>query len=383
MHYAIVNGRVVMPHRILENRVVVVDAGKIVDVADTVPEGAQVIDAKGLLVAPGFIDVHIHGSMGADVMDGTTDAIETIALAIAQNGTTSFLPTTMTMDKESVYQSLEVIRDLQSKVNQYKGAQVLGAHLEGPFINAEYKGAQNEAFIVAPDDKWIFDFSDVIKLVTYAPELDLDLAFTKKVKAETDITLSIGHSAATYEQAIHAIEWGCSHITHLFNGMAPLHHRAPGIIGAALTTNVFTELIADKIHVDESLFQFVLTNKGAERIVLITDSMRAGCMKEGIYDLGGQKAHVENGSVRLSDGSLAGSVLTLNQAVHHIYEYTSASLCEAIHMASLNPAKSIGMDATKGSLEPGKDADIIFLDDDFKCHKTFVKGELVYERQAT
>ena len=375
---AIVNGRIVLPSKIIENKILVIDGGMIKAITDTMPEGTEVIDAKGHLVAPGFVDVHIHGSMGADAMDGTTEAIELIASGIAQNGTTSFLPTTLTMERKDIYKSLEVIRTLQRK--KIAGAEVLGAHLEGPFINAKYKGAQNETFIVEPDYEWIDDFSDVIKLITYAPELDYELTFTKKVKAETDITLSIGHSDATYEQAKEAIDCGCSHITHLFNGMAPLHHRAPGIIAAALTTDVFTELIADKIHVDCHLFQFVLNNKGSDRVVLITDSMRAGCMKEGIYDIGGQSAHVSNGAVRLEDGSLAGSVLTLNQAVRHFYENTDATLPEVIHMASLNPATSIKMDHLKGSLEIGKDADIIFLDDDFNCQMTIVKGDIAYNQ---
>jgi len=375
---AIINGRIVLPKEVVENKVLVICEGKIAAITDTIPEDAQVIDAKGLLVAPGFVDVHIHGSMGADVMDGTRDAVELIASGIAQNGTTSFLPTTLTMSRDAIYQSLEVIRELQGK--QLLGAEVLGAHLEGPFINAKYKGAQNEAFIVAPDEEWIFDFTDIIKLVTYAPELDPDLAFTKKVKTETEVTLSIGHSDATYEQAIDAIKCGCSHVTHLFNGMEPLHHRKPGIIGAALITDVFTELIADKIHVNQHLFQFVLNNKGNDHVVLITDSMRAGCMKDGIYDLGGQDVHVKDGQARLENGSLAGSVLTLNQAVRHFYENTDATLSEAIHMASLNPATSIKMTHRKGSLEIGKDADIIFLDEKFNCHMTFVNGDVVYEK---
>jgi len=375
---AIVNGRIVLPKEIVKNKILVIEAGKIVGMTDAVPEGAEVIDAKGHLVAPGFVDVHIHGSMGADVMDGTMDAIELIAAGIARNGTTSFLPTTLTMGRETIYQALEVVRKVQGE--QLAGAQVLGAHLEGPFINTKYKGAQNEAFVVAPDVEWVRDFADVIKLITYAPELDCELAFTRKVTAETKITLSIGHSDATYEQVIEAIAGGCSHVTHLFNGMAPLHHRAPGIIGAALTRDVFTELIVDKVHVDQGLFQFVLNNKGSERIVLITDSMRAGCMEDGIYDIGGQEARVASGAVRLDDGSLAGSVLTLNQAVRHFYESTDATLSEVIHMASLNPAKSIKVDDSKGSLESGKDADIIFLNDDFDCQMTFVNGVVVYEK---
>ena len=374
---AIVNGKIVTPQEVLSHKVLVFDRGKIIDICNEVPHGAEIIDAKGMIVAPGFVDVHIHGSMGYDVMDGTVTAVKAISAGIAKYGTTSFLPTTMTMGKALIYQSLEVIRGLQGE--KMAGAQVLGAHLEGPFINTTYKGAQNATFVVAPDYEWIHDFSDVIKLVTYAPEMDPHFEFTKKVKAETGITLSIGHSNATYKQALAAIDEGCSHVTHLFNGMPSLHHRDPGIVGAALTTDVFTELIADKVHVSEHLFQFVLDNKGVEHVVLITDSMRAGCMKAGTYDLGGQKAHVCEGVARLSDGTLAGSVLTLNKAVNHFYEETNATLPEVFRCASLNPATSINIDDHKGSLEIGKDADIICLDEAFNCHLTIVCGEIVYK----
>ena len=374
---AIINGRIITPKGIIDDHMLVVDEGKIKEIATVKPEGVEIIDAMGQYVSPGFVDVHIHGSMGVDVMDGEETAIGLIASGIAKNGTTSFLPTTLTMDKEDVYKALEVVRRLKGVT--LPGAEVLGAHLEGPFINVKYKGAQNEAFVVAPDYQWIADFSDVIKLVTYAPEMDQDLAFTKKVKAETDVTLSIGHSDASFEEAKAAIGCGCSHVTHLFNGMPPLHHRSPGVIGAAFLTDVFTELIADKIHVNEDLFQLVLNNKGCDRVVLITDSMRAGCMKDGVYDLGGQAAYVENGAARLACGSLAGSVLTLNKAVKHFYEETDATLVEAIHMASLNPATSIKVADKKGSIEIGKDADIILLDEAFNCQLTMVKGEIVHD----
>jgi len=374
---AIINGKIVTPTDVLESKVLVIHDGEIIEIADVAPVDADLIDAKGFIVAPGFVDVHIHGSMGADVMDGTVDAIKTIASGIARYGTTSFLPTTLTMAQADVYKSLEAVRNLQGEA--LVGAEVLGAHLEGPFINVKYKGAQNEAFVAAPDYEWIKDFSDVIKLVTYAPEMDPDFEFTKAVKAETGVTLSIGHSDASYELASRAIENGCSHMTHLFNAMTGLHHRDPGIVGAALIHDVFTELIADKVHVSEYLFQFLLDNKGEGRIVLITDSMRAGGMKNGVYDLGGQEATVKDGVARLVDGTLAGSVLTMNQAVRNFYEHTDATLFEVIRLASLNPATSIHVSDRKGSLEVGKDADIIFLDDAFNCHLTLVRGEVVYQ----
>lgn len=375
---AIVNGKIVRPTGILEDAVLVVSQGVISGIFDDVPAGAQVIDAGGLFVAPGFVDVHIHGSMGHDVMDQDEAGLKAIAKGIAANGTTSFLPTTLTMDRTDVYGALENIRKLKDEA--IEGAHILGAHLEGPFINVKYKGAQNPAFIVPPDFSWIEDFKDVVKLVTYAPEMDEGFAFTKEVKEKTDVTLSMGHTDATYKQACAAIDCGCSHVTHLFNAMTPLHHRDPGVVGAALMKDVYTEFIADTIHVDKDLFQLVKDAKGKDKIVLITDSMRAGCMKDGAYDLGGQVAHVKDGAARLENGSLAGSVLTLNQGVRHFYENSDATFVDAIHMASLNPATSIKVADKKGSLEVGKDGDIIFLDESFACHFTMVRGEVVYER---
>ncbi len=200
------------------------------------------------------------------------------------------------------------------------------------------------------------------------------------MKEKTDITLSIGHTNATYDQAIEAIENGVSHVTHLFNAMSPLHHRDPGVVGAALTSNCYCEMIADKIHINKNLFQFVLDNKGKHKVVLITDSMRAGCMKDGKYDLGGQDVYVKDGAARLESGNLAGSVLTLNKAVYNFLQNTNATLTEAIHMASLNPATSIGVANHKGSLEIGKDADIAIFDNDMNCHLAISEGRVIFNQ---
>ena len=200
------------------------------------------------------------------------------------------------------------------------------------------------------------------------------------MKEKTDITLSIGHTNATYDQAKEAFSLGCSHVTHLFNAMTPLNHRKPGVVGAALTSDVFTELIADTIHVNKQLFQFVLDNKGKEKMVLITDSMRAGCMKDGQYDLGGQSVFVKDGAARLESGHLAGSVLTLNKAIYNFLKNTNATVAEVIHMASLNPATSIGVSDRKGSLEIGKDADIAIFDEKMNCYLSIVEGREVYNQ---
>ena len=204
--------------------------------------------------------------------------------------------------------------------------------------------------------------------------------FTKEVKEKTDITLSIAHTNATYEEAISAIKFGASNITHLFNAMTPLNHREMGVVGAALTSNVYCEIICDNIHINPALFQFVLNNKGKDKVILITDCMRAGCMPDGKYDLGGQDVFVKDGAARLAAGNLAGSVLNLNKAVYNFMKKTNLSLNEAINLASLNPAKSINMDDRKGSLEINKDADIAIFNDEMDCYMTVSQGEIIFNK---
>ena len=374
---AIINGKLVTPKGILRNKVLVFNE-RIKEFRDNVPTNCHVIDAKGMYVTPGLIDVHVHGSCGADTMDQTVEAIKLISQGIAKNGVTSFLPTTMTMSREDIYGALDIVRECMNKT--LNGAKVLGAHLEGPFINAIYKGAQPERYIIKPSYDFIKEYTDVIKLVTYAPEMDDNYSFTKEVKEKTDITLSIGHTNATYNQAKQAFACGCSHVTHLFNAMTPLNHREPGVVGAALTSDVFTELIADTIHVNQELFQFILDNKGKDKMILITDSMRAGCMKDCKYDLGGQEVIVKDGAARLSSGTLAGSVLTLNKAIYNFFQNTDATFDEVIHMGTLNPATSIGVSDFKGSLEIEKDADIAIFDEEMNCYLSIVEGREVYNK---
>ncbi|WP_297135833.1 N-acetylglucosamine-6-phosphate deacetylase [Terrisporobacter sp.] len=374
---AIINGKIIKESEILENKVIVFN-DKIIGLYDKVPEGADIIDARGMYVSPGLIDIHVHGSCNCDVMDKSVDAIKTIGNGIKANGVTSFLPTTMTMSKEDIHEALDTIRE--SMNIKYNGAQVIGAHLEGPFINNKYKGAQSDEFIQVPNFPFIEDYVDIIKIISYAPEVDKNFNFTKEVKEKTDITLSIAHTNATYEEAISAIKFGASNITHLFNAMTPLNHREMGVVGAALTSDVYCEIICDNIHINPELFQFVLNNKGKDKVILITDCMRAGCMPDGKYDLGGQDVFVKAGAARLAAGNLAGSVLNLNKAVYNFMKKTNLSLNEAINLASLNPAKSINMDDRKGSLEINKDADIAIFNDEMDCYMTVSQGEIIFNK---
>lgn len=373
----IINGKIILENEILENKVLVFDE-KIVDILDEAPNNCEIIDAQGKYVSPGFVDIHIHGNMGRDTMDATEEAITTIAKSIVRHGVTSFLPTTMTMDKESVYNALDAVKDLMGCGEGR--AEILGAHLEGPFINQKYKGAQNEAFIINPSYEFVENYKDVIKVITYAPEQDENFEFTKEVVKNTDIALSIGHSKATFKQAREAINLGARNITHLFNGMTPLNHRNPGVVGAGLTSDVYCEIIADTIHISKDLFQFILDNKGEDKIILVTDSIEAGGLEDGEYSLGGQKVIVKDSQARLESGSLAGSVMPLNKMVYNFLNNTDLDMRKVVRLAAINPAKSIRIDKTKGSIEIGKDADITLIDEDVNCYMTINKGKIVYKK---
>lgn len=373
---AIINGKILLRNEILEGKNIIFD-DKIINITDEIPKDCEIIDANNNFVSPGLIDIHIHGNMGKDTMEGTDEAIDTISKSIARHGVTSYLPTTMTMDEESITKALESIKRGMNR--NIKGAKVIGAHLEGPFINKIYKGAQNGNYIVNPSYELVKKYEDVIKVITYAPEEDKNLEFTKDIKRNTNIVLSIGHSAATFIEARDAIRLGASNITHTFNGMTGLNHRDPGVVGAALTTDTYCEFICDTIHITKDLFQFILDSKTKDKVVLITDSMEAGGLENGTYSLGGQAVIVKDGAARLESGSLAGSVSSLNSMVRNFYKNTNLKLNEAVHLASLNPARSIGIDEYKGSLDIGKDADITIFDENLNCKMTISNGEIIFK----
>ncbi len=371
------NGKCILPDGILENFILAFD-DKICGFTDKVPEGAQVIDANGGYVAPGLVDIHIHGYLGEDTSDGSADGIFKMANGVMKNGVTSFCPTTMTVSMDEINKALNVVRSLKEKSKSWEGAEILGVNLEGPFINPKKKGAQAEAHIKKPDAKFVIDNSDIICLATMAPEMEGGCDSIREITESSGVIVSVGHTDATFEETLDGIRAGATHITHLFNAQTPLHHRNPGVVGAALQENVTTELIADAFHVHKGVFELLARVKG-DNLVLITDCTRAGGMPDGEYTLGGQSIFVKGVQCLLEDGTIAGSVLKLNDAVKNFRDNTSLPLWKVVAAASLNPARAIGVSDCKGSLEVGKDADIIITDGDFNIVKTIIGGEIKYE----
>ena len=376
---AILNGKIVLPDRVVEGSALLFEE-KILGVvpAAEVPAEAQVIDAAGNLVIPGLIDMHIHGYLGEDASDGSFEGIRTMAEGVAKNGVTGFLPTTMTVSYDELRAAFAQIRRgmAESVKSDWQGAQILGVNAEGPFINPSKKGAQAGEHIRPGDADFLKENLDVIRVFTIAPEMPGNMDCIREMAGRT--LISMGHTAATYDQAAAAIDAGVGHVTHLFNAQTPLMHRDPGVVGAALTDDrVSCELIADTFHVSRHLFPLVSRMKG-DKLVLITDCTRAGGLEDGEYTLGGQPIFVKGIECRLADGTIAGSVLKLNAAVRNLLENSSLKLWEAVNAASLNPAKRIGVDAAKGSLESGKDADIVLCDCDFNIRRTILGGRTIY-----
>ncbi len=382
---AIVNGTIVTPQGEQKGSLLFDERIQAI-IPENAPLGVSVeelIDATGLYVVPGLIDLHIHGYLGEDTSDGSEEGVRLMAKGLLANGVTSFLPTTMTVSWPEIEAALNTVRKLkpESRTAAFDGSEILGVHAEGPFINPERKGAQAADNILAPDADKIIPHKDIIKILAMAPEMPGGMECIKKVTEETDIVVAIGHTSATYEQAVEAIHAGASHITHTFNAQTPLTHRAPGVVGAALLHDVTAELIADNFHIHPELFNLMYRMKG-DRLVLITDCTRAGGLKDGEYTLGGQPIFVKGIECRLKDGTIAGSVLKLNNAVKNYQQGTGMPLYEAVNAATLNAARAIQVDEHKGSLEAGKDADIVLMDNDFTVHKTIVRGTVKYTRGA-
>ena len=443
---AIINGRLVLSDKVLDGCALLFNK-KIIGIVsrETLDRAWQnekswqgeplgLVDAEGAYVSPGFINLHIHGCAGADVMDAREDTLSVMSNFLVKTGVTSFLPTTMTCEFPLINKALEQIRrhmtvmvrrrdekheppltsvnksnispgEVKGACSETKdaaqcvidgipkqkssvqtklpGAKVLGAYLEGPFISSAYKGAQKEEYIAEADFSLIEDFADVIKVAVLAPETlrkqPEKIAEFMAGCAENKIIVSLGHSAADYDEAVQAIKAGASHVTHLCNAMTGLHHRLPGLVGAALDTDATCELIADDLHVHPAVQRIIYRTKGAAELELITDSMRACGLPEGISELGGQTVYVKDGEARLADGTIAGSVVTMNRAMANFRKNTGASIPEVVRMVTENQAQELGLFEKIGSLCPGAAADITIFNEDFTVLYTFVDGVEVYK----
>lgn len=372
---------IVLPDRTVRGKALLFDRSVIGIVDETdIPSGAEVISAHGCYVFPGLVDVHIHGYLNQDASDGSPEGIRMMAEGVMKNGVTTFLPTTMTVSMEEIETALNVVRSLQEESRTWKGAYLAGVNTEGPFINVNKKGAQAAEHIRTPDADWVIANQDIIKLCTIAPETEGGLAAIRKIRENSTVRVSVGHTDATFEETMQAFDCGATEVTHLFNAQTGLHHRKPGVVGAALTADVYTELIGDTFHVHAGLYPLIAKCKG-EKLILITDCTRAGGMPDGEYTLGGQKIYVKGIQCLLEDGTIAGSVLKLNDAIRNVVAHTDLPLHTVVAAASLNPARAIGLDATKGSIEVGKDADLVIVDRDFCVKKTIIQGDIRYETE--
>jgi N-acetylglucosamine-6-phosphate deacetylase len=381
------NGAVVLPDTVLFKSDVLVKDGKIAEVGPDLqlPRGAELINATGRNIAPGFIDLHIHGAVGHMFEFSDCDGYAEIASTLAKFGATGFLATLAVMPHESTLAAINTAGEFSAR--DAVGAKMLGIHLEGPYLNPEMAGAQIVSAMRKPSLEELGQYINVsgslLKIMTLAPELDGALELISSLR-EHGIVAAAGHSNATFEQIRKAVGAGLTHISHTYNAMRGLHHREPGVVGAALAMDLLTtELICDGHHVAPAAVSVALRCKPRDKVVLITDAVAALGLPEGDHDFLGMPVTVKDGAVRLKHSdNLAGSVLTLNVAIKNIFQwFGTIPLREIFMMASLNPAKAIGIEGAKGQIAAGKDADIILMDENFNVTLTMVEGRIVYRQQ--
>lgn len=380
------NGNLLAHRQIREGAIVIHDktiafAGPLTELPQTIRgisvNDLAVIDANGAFIAPGLIDLHIHGCYGVDFMEEGSQALTVMSEYLASQGVTAFLPSTLTASPTKTRTVVEQLASFTSPK-----AKAIGLHLEGPYINYKRKGAQYGPEIRQADIAELSRIYDLLgeglRLVTLAPEEPQALEAVDWLR-QRGVTVSIGHSDASYEQAMAGFNRGITNVTHTFNGMSGLHHREPGVVGASLAAkHVYNELIADGIHVHPGAMQVLYNAKGPERIILISDALQATGLPDGEYVLGDQKVTLKDGAARLAEGNLAGSTLSMIKAIRNMVEILGIPLLEAVKMATANPAQAINL-GNKGELLPGMDADVVVFSSDFTVQTTIVEGKVVYQ----
>jgi N-acetylglucosamine-6-phosphate deacetylase len=377
--------RAFTPFEEISDAVIVIQGSKISAVGERgkvdLPRGVREINADGKTLVPGFVDVHIHGAGGHDVMEGTREALEIITATVAAHGTTSLVATTVTASEKETRDSVAEIAHFILNTSQYPtrelSAEILGIHFEGPFISPARRGVHPAKWIVPPSRELLAQLlgeaRGTAQILTLAPELPgaLDLISAAR---QAGLVVSLGHTDATYEQAQAAIEAGASHAAHVFNAMRPFSHRGTGVIGAVLTSpKVSAELIADGVHVDEAAMRMLVELKTPQRVILVSDGMSATGMPDGKYQLGMFEVKVSRGVARNAEGKLAGSTLTLDHALRNMVSL-GVPLSSALRMVTANPARQIGLGARKGILAAGADADLVFLDDKLEVSGVMTRG---------
>jgi N-acetylglucosamine-6-phosphate deacetylase len=377
----IVNGTLVTPHEVLTGHTLVIEGGKIAAVA---PEdhavdspGDETVDARGLWVAPGLIDLHVHGAAGHDVMDATPQAIHGMARFFARHGVTSYLATTGAASPEAVRASID---NLIACPLPGDGAQHLGMHIEGPYLNPSFKGAQPPQYLRDADpgeyEAWLA--SGQVRLITVAPERAGSMDLIRR-GVEVGVEFAVGHSQASFEQVSEAADLGLRQATHTFNGMLGLHHRTPGTVGAVLADDrIYAQIIPDGVHLHPAVVKIVVRAKDIHRTILITDAVRAAGLEDGEYTLVGQTITVRDGICRTAAGGLAGSTLTLEAGVRNAMRFAGLSLGEALTTATATPANAMGWSGRKGILAAGADADVVLLDAQLQVRLTMIAGRTVF-----
>jgi N-acetylglucosamine-6-phosphate deacetylase len=342
-----------------------------------IQESDEVIDISGLTVIPGLIDIHFHGALGYDIMEASQENMKKISSYLAKNGTTSFMATTITSTKETLLETLANINQIFKTSNNLNSS-IVGVHIEGPYISSLKKGCHNAEWMRIPS---LEEYADIRKAVgdvlsvhiTLAPELDGALEFMKHAVKE-GVTVSIGHSNADYKTTKSALNSGAVIFTHLYNAMRGIDHREPGVVGAALNSDSYVEIICDGIHVHPDIVNMTWRLKGSDKIVLVTDAMKAAGLGDGIYEFGGFKILVSDGIARKEDGTLASSTLSMLDAVKNMIKFTGITLEQAVQMATKNPAKAVGIFGQVGSIEVNKKADLVILNKDLNIVDVYRKG---------
>lgn len=361
------------------NSYILVKDGKISKIVDKPTQDFKILKFHDATIIPGLIDLHIHGRESCDVMDGEINSIHTISSSLAKHGVTGFLATTVTSTWEKTLKALNIIG--QSYNSNMPGAKVLGGYSEGLFFTKDHKGAHDDQFFIKITrkkvDEMISASQSTLKVIAIAPEIENAINVIQHLTNQK-VKVMLGHTNATYQETVDAINAGASGGVHVFNGMRGIHHREPGCTGAVLTKNCSVEVIADGVHLHPAILEMIYKLKPNKKINLISDCINAGGMPDGNYKLGELNVGVKNGIAKTKEGSLAGSTLTMERAVRNMTNLADIDFREAVHMASLSPACFLDIEDTKGSIKEGKDADLCILGEDDQVLATIIEGKIVY-----